>query len=923
MRRKTFPAVIVLCGGFVAAAMGLNAQEGRVFLPTTETIAIYEFNGLSALPDGTPIPTGTTIPDLSGNGLTATVEGNESSDLTVNAGDPNFGVENRECRRPQFAGPHTPRVAVNDDADAFEMDVDESFSIELYVNRETTEGSANWGILAGTWHSRNVLTDTDPADTAGAWYGYGLIRNDVAGNPGAGGEWSWVLSPDTAGNPLIGLTGSELHLAPFFSIPEGRHYVVLSVNRVDQTATGYVDGVQVTSRTLDPAWSFNTPTGYEHARFMMFAGEDDPTRGAYRGSPAGTHLDAVRIQQRALSADDVLLSWGDIESGVPTPPTGDVPIAVLSASPGTAIVGQCVVLDTAGSSAGGGETITRYEWRIGAAGVFEDGAATREVSFNAPDAAGIQVTVRITNSASAIAQASARIRVNEAPVAARILASAGGRALQGRRIFVPRGTSLRLDATSSFTQVPAGALVCPLSAVTPVPAPAIAGYAWDLDDAPLTVDSMEPIFDTPPYDTLGEFPVNLRVRNERNVTGTARITVKVVEPGTNSLIFYNTDATLVHFEFNDGFDALNDGDPVPTGTIIEDMSPNALDATVEANDTGGIAVNAGALVYDNPAGANRELRRQVDGNDPRVAINDDGGLFEMSETDDFTVELYVSRETVDGGANWGILAGTWHSRNVLDDLEVPEQAGAWYGFGLIRNDKLANPPAEWSWVLSPDTAGAPLIGITNSELHLNPFFDIPEGRHYVVLSVNRTDQTATGYVDGVQVTTRPLDPAWSFRTPTGYEPLRFMLFSGEDDPSRGAYRGSPAGTHLDAVRVQTVALAPAEVAQNWTDICEGRGANFQIIVDGGFRRGDADVNGAVNITDAVRILNVLFLGIGTITCDDAADSDDNGAVNITDAVRILNVLFLGIGTIGPPGADACGPDPTDDAISCADYPADC
>jgi hypothetical protein len=91
---------------------------------------------------------------------------------------------------------------------------------------------------------------------------------------------------------------------------------------------------------------------------------------------------------------------------------------------------------------------------------------------------------------------------------------------------------------------------------------------------------------------------------------------------------------------------------------------------------------------------------------------------------------------------------------------------------------------------------------------------------------------------------------------------------------------------------------------------------------GGFRRGDSDTNGAVNITDAVRILNVLFLGIGTMTCDDASDSDDNGAVNITDAVRILNVLFLGIGVIPSPGNEACGPDPSDDALECADYPAD-
>jgi thioredoxin reductase (NADPH) len=92
---------------------------------------------------------------------------------------------------------------------------------------------------------------------------------------------------------------------------------------------------------------------------------------------------------------------------------------------------------------------------------------------------------------------------------------------------------------------------------------------------------------------------------------------------------------------------------------------------------------------------------------------------------------------------------------------------------------------------------------------------------------------------------------------------------------------------------------------------------------GGFRRGDSDTNGAVNITDAVRILNVLFLGIGSITCDDAADSDDNGSVNITDAVRILNVLFLGIGVIPSPGSDTCGADPSDDALNPCVYGGDC
>jgi hypothetical protein len=91
----------------------------------------------------------------------------------------------------------------------------------------------------------------------------------------------------------------------------------------------------------------------------------------------------------------------------------------------------------------------------------------------------------------------------------------------------------------------------------------------------------------------------------------------------------------------------------------------------------------------------------------------------------------------------------------------------------------------------------------------------------------------------------------------------------------------------------------------------------------GFRRGDSDVSGGVNLTDAIRILNVLFLGIGEMTCLDAADADDSGTVNLTDAIRILNVLFLGIGTIDPPGVDDCGPDPTGDDLQCARYMPGC
>ncbi len=92
-----------------------------------------------------------------------------------------------------------------------------------------------------------------------------------------------------------------------------------------------------------------------------------------------------------------------------------------------------------------------------------------------------------------------------------------------------------------------------------------------------------------------------------------------------------------------------------------------------------------------------------------------------------------------------------------------------------------------------------------------------------------------------------------------------------------------------------------------------------------FYRGDADGNGSTQLTDAVRILNNLFLGTGVINCSDAADSDDNGSIQLTDAVRVLNVLFLGTGQIPPPGGatpldGVCGLDTTDDALDCASYP---
>jgi hypothetical protein len=86
---------------------------------------------------------------------------------------------------------------------------------------------------------------------------------------------------------------------------------------------------------------------------------------------------------------------------------------------------------------------------------------------------------------------------------------------------------------------------------------------------------------------------------------------------------------------------------------------------------------------------------------------------------------------------------------------------------------------------------------------------------------------------------------------------------------------------------------------------------------GTFTRGDVEPDGALNLTDAVRILSVLFLGAPTFTCADAADVDDDAVVNISDPVRLLNYLFLGGPAPAAPFPEG-GRDPSLDSLRCVE-----
>jgi hypothetical protein len=93
-------------------------------------------------------------------------------------------------------------------------------------------------------------------------------------------------------------------------------------------------------------------------------------------------------------------------------------------------------------------------------------------------------------------------------------------------------------------------------------------------------------------------------------------------------------------------------------------------------------------------------------------------------------------------------------------------------------------------------------------------------------------------------------------------------------------------------------------------------AHYKAMLEGGstrtpFHRGDANADGAINITDGIYILNYLFLGGPSPPCKEAANPNNDVSINITDGIYVLNFLFLG----GPPPAapgpmgSPCGTDP--------------
>ena len=84
-----------------------------------------------------------------------------------------------------------------------------------------------------------------------------------------------------------------------------------------------------------------------------------------------------------------------------------------------------------------------------------------------------------------------------------------------------------------------------------------------------------------------------------------------------------------------------------------------------------------------------------------------------------------------------------------------------------------------------------------------------------------------------------------------------------------------------------------------------------------FRRADVNVDGAINVADALYLLDYLFRRGEPFECEKAADANDDGRVDMNDGLFILLHLFRGA-PLTPPSA-LCGRDRTFDQLECAGF----
>jgi len=168
------------------------------------------------------------------------------------------------------------------------------------------------------------------------------------------------------------------------------------------------------------------------------------------------------------------------------------------------------------------------------------------------------------------------------------------------------------------------------------------------------------------------------------------------------------------------------------------------------------------------------------------------------------------------------------------------------------------------------------------------------------------------YVDGQKVGTQnfanELDGRWSINAKDTASPWA-LLFADND--------GESAVCYISSLLFVDRALTAADVADLGGPDGDGILAGPCIgECRGLFRRGDANVDGSLDIIDPIYTLLLLYVDARSPVCERALDANDDGRIQLADAIYTLDHLFrLGPAPLAP--FPHCGEDMTADGLTCS------
>ncbi len=400
----------------------------------------------------------------------------------------------------------------------------------------------------------------------------------------------------------------------------------------------------------------------------------------------------------------------------------------------------------------------------------------------------------------------------------------------------------------------------------------------------------------------------------------------------------------------------------PTVPVEEgcEITPAVESLTCERNEDGSVS-----LTWVNPDGANtaRPITISVDGED--VATVD--GTSESAELtseqvplDNTDHEIVVTNsgrqptkcilveapfDECGGIRMWNILGAFTQEggaappveeiqRDYLTDGEIGELDFEWAPGASIETDfsgaaasiglDSGNPvlrrnpggvPTVFTWEGVGSTvdfqSGAAFGRDINNVMNYAQIYVFAEESVEAFLAIS-SDDSVQVFLNGEEIWVNSIGrPAGSSCSPddTPFDPVIFE--EGENSLMVKVFEGG--GGHAFSVAIQDDLLQP---------FTEGLFLSFSPAGPVGtqFIRGDSTQDGELNITDAVKILGVLFLGDRAPPCQEAMDVNDDGELNITDGIGVLGFLFLGQAAPGQPFPE-CGLDPEGSRdLGCESHP---